>query len=156
VCPHGMWGRIRLTRGRRTRVALVLVGGVAALPTGCGGDADFKNKPRPPVPIELSGVINDTSVSVEPTRLGAGPVTLVIANLSSQSHTVTLQGGPDNTSEQVGPINPQDTGTIQETLKPGTYQVKAGSDRARARVIAPATLEIGPKRKSSSDTVLLP
>lgn len=152
-----MWGGSRLTRVRRARVAVVLVGGVAALPAaGCGGDDDFKNKPRPPVPIELSGVINDTSVSVEPSRLGAGPVTLVIANLSSQSHTVTLEGGPDDTSEQVGPINPQDTGTIQETLKPGTYEVKAGSDRAAARQLPPATLEIGPKRKSSSGTVLLP
>lgn len=151
-----MWGRKRLTRVGRRRVALVLVGGVAALPTGCGGGEDFKNKPRPPVPIELSGVISDTSVSVEPSRLGAGPITLVIANLSSQSHTVTLEGGPDDTSEQVGPINPQDTGTIQETLRPGTYEVKAGSDRASAREILPATLEIGPKRKSSSGTVLLP
>jgi hypothetical protein len=152
-----MWGRIKLTRGRRTRVALVLVGSVAALPAaGCGGGSDFKNKPRPPVPIELSGVINRTTVSVEPTRVGAGPVTLVIANLSTQSHTVTLSGGPENTSEQVGPINPQDTGTIQETLRPGTYTVKAGSERAATREITPATLEVGPKRKSSSGTVLLP
>jgi hypothetical protein len=152
-----MWGRRRLTRVRRTRVAIVLVGGVAAFPVaGCGGGSDFKDKPRPPVPISLSGVINNTSVSVEPSRLGAGPVTLVIANLSSQSHTVTLSGGPDNTSEQVGPINPQDTGTIQENLRPGTYTVKAGSDRASVREIAPATIEVGPKRKSSSDRVLLP
>jgi hypothetical protein len=152
-----MWGRSKLTRVRGTRVALLLVGSVVALPAaGCGGGDDFKNKPRPPVPIELSGVINNASVSVEPTRVGAGPVTLVIANLSSQSHTVTLEGGPHNTSEQVGPINPQDTGTIQETLEPGTYTVKAGSKRATAREITPATLEIGPKRKSSSGTVLLP
>jgi hypothetical protein len=144
-----MWGRSRL--------ALVLVGSVAALPAaGCGGGSDFKDKPRPPVSVELSGVINNTSVSVEPTHLGAGPVTLVIANLSSQSHTVTLEGGPDNTSEQVGPINPQDTATIQENLRPGTYTVKAGSERATVREIAPATIEVGAKRKSSSDRVLLP
>jgi hypothetical protein len=108
------------------------------------------------VPVELSGVINNTNVSVEPGRIGAGPITLVIANLSAQSHTVTLEGGPKNTSEQVGPINPQDTGTIQETLQPGTYTVKAGSDRASAREINPATIDVGPKRKSSSGTVLLP
>jgi hypothetical protein len=144
-----MWGR--------SRVALVLVGSVAALPVaGCGGGDDFKNKPRPPAPIELSGVINSSSVSVQPRQVGAGPVTLVIANLSDQSHTVTLEGGPKDTSEQVGPINPQDTGTIQETLQQGTYRVKAGSDRASARAISPATLEVGPKRKSSADQVLLP
>jgi hypothetical protein len=123
---------------------------------GCGGGEDFKNKPRPPSPISLSGVINNTDVSVEPSQVGAGPVTLVIANLSDQSHTVTLEGGPKDTSEQVGPINPQDTGTIQETLQQGTYTVKAGSDRAAARAISPATLEVGPKRKSSADQVLLP
>jgi hypothetical protein len=149
VCPHGMWGR--------SRVALVLVGSVAAfLVAGCGGGDDFKNKPRPPVPIELSGVINNTTVTVEPRQVGAGPVTLVIANLSSQPHTVTLEGGPKNTTERVGPINPQDTGTIQETLQPGTYTVKAGSEHASARVIAPGTIDVGPKRKSSSGTVLLP
>ena len=108
------------------------------------------------MPIQLTGVINNTDVSVEPSRLGAGPVTLNIANLSSQSHTVTLEGGPDDTSEQVGPINPQDTGTIQENLRPGTYTVTAGSDRASAREINPATISVGPKRKSSSNDVLLP
>lgn len=144
-----MWGR--------TRVALVLVGSVVALPvTGCGGGDDFKNKPRPPVPIQLSGVINSNSVSVEPRQVGAGPITLVIANLSDQSHVVTLEGGPKDTSERVGPINPQDTGTIQETLQQGTYTVKVGSARAAARAVAPATLEVGPKRKSSADQVLLP
>jgi hypothetical protein len=144
-----MWGR--------SRVALILVGSVAVFQaTGCGGGEDFKNKPRPPAPIQLTGVINNTTVSVEPSRVGAGPVTLVIANLSRQSHTVTLQGGPEDTNEQVGPINPQDTGTIQETLKQGTYTVTAGSDRATARVISPATIEVGPKRKSSADQVLLP
>src|SRR4051812_9223828 len=132
-----MWGR--------SRVALVLVGSVAALPVaGCGGGDDFKNKPRPPAPIQLSGVINDSTVSVEPRRVGAGPVTLVSAILSGQSSSVTLEGGPRDTREQVGPCSPQDTGTIQETLQQGTYTVKAGSGRAAARAISPATLEVGP------------
>jgi hypothetical protein len=123
---------------------------------GCGGGSDFKDKPRPPVPVQLTGAITDRSVSVQPNKVGAGPVTLIIANLSDQSHSVTLEGGPHNVSEQVGPINPQDTATIQENLRPGTYTVKAGSERATVREIAPATIEVGPKRKSSSDRVLLP
>jgi hypothetical protein len=136
---------------------LLLVGGLAtpAL-VGCGGGSDFKDKPRPPVPIELSGVITDKAVSVEPSRLGAGPVTILISNQSKQSHTVTLEGGPHNTSEQVGPINPLDTGRIQETLEPGTYTVKAGSEHAATHEIRPATLEIRGHRPSSSGTVLLP
>jgi hypothetical protein len=146
-----------MTRVVRTHVAVPLVGGLTALVlVGCGGGSDFKNKPRPPVPIQLSGAVNDKEVSVSPNRIGAGPVTIVIANLSSQSHTVTIEGGPHNTTEQVGPINPQDTARIQETLEQGTYTVKAGSDRATAEEIKPATLHIGRPRPSSSGTVLLP
>jgi hypothetical protein len=145
-----------MTRVGRTHAA-ALVGGLAALAmVGCGGGSDFKNKPRPPVPIQLTGAINDKAVSVEPNRVGAGPVTIVIANLSSKSHTVTIEGGPHNTTEQVGPINPQDTARIQETLEPGTYKVKAGSDQASLETIKSATLHIGRERKSSSGTVLLP
>jgi hypothetical protein len=136
---------------------LLLLGGLTILGvTACGGGSSFKDKPRPPVPVELSGVITDKSVSVEPKHLGAGPVNLVISNQSGRSHTVTLEGGPHNTTAQVGPINPLDTGRIQETLEPGTYTVKAGSSQAAATEIPPATLEIGPKRPSSSGTVLLP
>ena len=134
-------------------IAASLIGTALA---GCGSDDDFKDKPRPAVPLQLTGVINDRTVTVEPSRLGAGPINLVIANLSKQAHTVTLEGGPKNTSEQVGPINPQDTGRIQETLQPGTYTVKAGSEQAAVRLIKPATLQVGPHRKSSSGTVLLP
>ena len=146
-----------MTRVGRTRVAVLLVGGLAAPAlVGCGSGNDFKDKPRPAVPLELSGVITDKAVSVEPRRLGAGPVTILISNQSRQSHTVTLEGGPHNTIEQVGPINPLDTGRIQETLEPGTYSVKAGSVHAAAREIKPATLEIRGRRASSSGTVLLP
>ena len=146
-----------MTRVGRTRVAVLLVGGLA-MPAlaGCGGGSDFKNKPRPPVPIQLTGAINDRAVSVQPDKVGAGPVSIVIANLSNQSHTVTIEGGPHNTSEEVGPINPQDTARIQETLEQGTYTVKAGSDEAAAQEIKSAKLRVGPPRKSSSGTVLLP
>ena len=142
---------------RRGRVAVFLVAGLASpAMAGCGGGSDFKDKPRPPAPVQLTGAITDKAVSVQPNHVGSGPVTLVIANLSRQAHTVTIEGGPHNTSEEVGPINPQDTANIQEDLEEGTYTVKAGSDEASADAIEPATLHIGPRRKSSSDTLLLP
>jgi len=146
-----------MTRAGWTRVAVLLVGGlVAPALVGCGGGSDFKDKPRPAVPVQLSGVITEKSVSVEPSRLGAGPVNLVISNQSREAHTVTLEGGPNNTTEQVGPINPLDTGRIQEKLEPGTYVVKAGSARAAPRPIKPETLRIGHARPSSSGDLLLP
>jgi hypothetical protein len=146
-----------MRRVGRTRVAVLLVGGLAGPAiAGCGGGSDFKDKPRPPVPIQLTGAITDKSISVQPDKVGAGPVTLIIANLSDQSHTVTLEGGPKNISEQVGPINPQDNARIQETLQTGTYTISAGSGEATLDEIQPAELHVGAKRKSSSDRVLLP
>ena len=146
-----------MTRVGWARIAVLLFGSLASLgAAGCGGGSKFKDRPRPPVPIELSGVITDNDVSVQPDHLGAGPVTLVISNQSSRSHTVTIEGGPHNTTEQVGPINPLDTGRIQETLEEGTYTVRAGSAQATSDEIQPATLDIGPPRKSSSGQVLLP
>ena len=147
-----------MTRTRWTRgVGLLLAGGFVVFAIGgCGSGGDFKDKPRPAIPIQLSSVVTDKAVSVEPSKVGAGPVTIVVSNQSTRSHTVTLQGGPHNTVEQVGPINPLDTAQIQETLDPGTYTVTAGSDSSASPEIKPATLHIGRARASSSGTLLLP
>lgn len=127
---------------------------MTGLIAGCGGD-DFKNKPRPPVPIELTGVITDKSVTVSPAKFGAGPVTLIISNQTQESHTVTLEGAPlqnkATPKQTVGPINPLDTANIQQSLPEGKFLVKVSSSP-----IKPATLVVGPKRSSSSNDVLLP
>jgi hypothetical protein len=123
---------------------------------GCGED-DFENEPRPPVPKELSGVITEEALTVSPNRLGAGPVVITISNQTPDSHTVTLESASGGTiREQVGPINPLDTATIQRTLVPGRYTVKAGSEEAVKREIDPARLVIGKERDSASDELLLP
>ena len=126
---------------------------------GCGGD-DFENKPRPPVPVELTGVIQAKKLTVSPDAVGGGPVQITISNQTDEAHTVTLEtaseaNGP-GIRERVGPIQPDDTATIQKTLAEGTYEVSAGSDQATDKEIEPATLKIGPERKSSSDKLLLP
>lgn len=131
-----------------------------AFAAGCGGD-DFENEPRPPVTLELTGVIKPDSVSIEPSRIGAGPVRITISNQTEEARTLTLEGETDGGTQQrrsVGPINPLDTGTIQADLEPGEYTVKAGSEKAAAAgaEIASARLRIGPKRKSGSDELLLP
>ena len=121
---------------------------------GCGGGKDFENNPRPPVPLQLTGVITQKSVTVSPHKVGAGPVVITVSNQTSESHTLTLDG--QGIQERVGPINPLDTAQIQKTLKPGTYQVKAGSEKATDSTIQAATLKIGKERVSGSDKVLLP
>jgi hypothetical protein len=128
---------------------------VAALTAAGCGDEDFENQPRPPVPMELTGVIQDDKVTVSPSRnIGAGPFVITISNQTDSEHTITLEGG--RIRERVGPVAPLDTATIQRTLAPGTYEVKAGSRRAVKTPIAPASLDIGRERRNSNSELLLP
>lgn len=117
----------------------------------CGAD-DFENDPRPPVPIQLTGVITEEEVTVSPRRLGAGPVVITISNQDDRSHRLRLEG--EGVEETVGPINPLDTAVLQQSLEPGEYKVSAESNGAGG--IAPATLVIGRQRDSASDELQLP
>jgi hypothetical protein len=138
-----------------TRAAglLLLTCGSLAL-AGCGTE-HFKNNPRPLAATELTGVIQPKGVSISPDRVaGPQPVQITISNQTKEAHTVTLEGG--DVRETVGPIQPLDTGTIQKTLRTGTYQVTAGSDRAVARAISPGAVHVGSKKGSSSNQLLLP
>ena len=121
---------------------------------GCG-DEDFENRPRPPVPVGFTGVIKDDKVTVSPTKAGAGPVTITISNQTDAPKTVTLEG-ESIAPARVGPVGPLDIGEITRTLKPGSYEVRAGSEKALPKEIAPAVLEIGKQRRSSSGDLLLP
>ena len=155
------------TAKRPKRLAALLVCGAAstAAVAGCGGD-DFENEPRPPVPVEITGVITKDKVTVSPDKEGGGPIVLTISNQTKDSHTVTLEGvgsqpgtsKANQVAETVGPINPLDTATIQVTLQRGQYEVKAGSKEAvpEEKMIAPAQLEIGPERESGKNQLLLP
>lgn len=140
--------------GRALAMAVVAAG-VVLCTAGCGG-SDFKNKPRPPAPVQLSGVITDREVTVSPDRLGAGPLVLIISNQTQKAHTVKLEGPGGTAGEKVGPINPLDTARLQITAQQGRYTVSAGSPAAETAAIKPAVLDIGPPRTSSSNQVLLP
>src|SRR4051812_35479859 len=147
----------RKTRRTRGGAAVLAAGVIVVLLPGCG-DKDFKNKPRPPVPLELTGVIQEKKVTVSPNGrdqpVGAGPILITVSNQTKDAHTLTLEG--ESVRERVGPINPLDTATIQKTLKPGSYEVRAGSSVAVAHEIKPATLRIGKQRANSSNRLLQP
>jgi endonuclease YncB( thermonuclease family) len=141
-----------LYSGRIAAFAFLATAGITA--AGCGGSSDFKDEPRPPEPVQLTGVIRNDKLTVSPNRVGAGPIIILISNQTQQAHTVTLDGV--DTRDTVGPVNPLDSAKIQQTLKQGKYTVKAGSTQAVPREIAPATLSVGPQRRDSSNKVLLP
>jgi hypothetical protein len=135
-------------------VAIFAAVAAAIVMAGCGED-DFENEPRPPVPMELTGVIQDDKLTVSPSRnIGAGPFVITISNQTEAEHTITLEG--ESIVEEVGPVAPLDTATIQRTLAPGSYEVRAGSARAVRREITPASLDIGAERKNSNSELLLP
>jgi hypothetical protein len=142
---------------RRIRAgALLATCAFALAASGCGED-DFENDPRPPTPKQLTGVITEEKVTVSPNELGAGPVVITVSNQTEMPHTITLESTDGGTiREQSSNINPLDTATIQRTLTQGQYTVSAGSTEAVEREIQPATLTIGPDRKSGSDDLLLP
>ena len=126
---------------------------VAALIAGCGED-DFKREARAPVRLALTGVIQDDKVTVSPAKIGAGPVEITISNQTDRTRTITLEG--ESITEQQGPVPPGDTGTIQKTLEPGSYEVRAGSEKAVRKEIQPAVLTIGRDRGNANNELLLP
>jgi hypothetical protein len=125
----------------------------AALFAGCGED-DFANEARAPVRVALTGVIQDDEVTVSPAKVGAGPVEITISNQTDSPRTVTLEG--ESIVERHSEVQPGATATIQKTLTPGSYEVKAGSEKAVRQEIQPAILEIGKQRENSNNELLLP
>ena len=140
----------------RARVHLLLAGVVvvASALAGCGDESFDRRPERPPVPVQITGVITDEQVTVSPNRIGGGPIVLIVSNQTQRSRTVVLEGR--GIRDVVGPIQPQDTATIQATLKQGRYKVRAGAERATSREVAPATIVVGKRRPTGEDQLLLP
>ena len=142
---------------RRSRRGAVLAGLVlASAVAGCGQPDYTRRPPRPPATIQITGVITGKEVEVSPSRIGAGPIVLIVSNQDSDSHTVILEG--ERLREEAGPINPQDTATIQANVQQGRYTVRAGSERAVApgKAIRPADLSVGRERPTGEDELLRP
>jgi hypothetical protein len=133
---------------RRKRLASL---GVSALllvvaVTGCGS-SNFPNDPRPPTPIEVSARVDSQRVQVAPDRFGAGLVNFTIANISSGPVTFDVTG-PTKGSTEIQPGTPD---SLRMSMKEGTYRVTASKPK-----IKPATITVGPERRSSQNQLLEP
>jgi hypothetical protein len=124
---------------------------------GCGGsEADYKNKPRPPSPINVTASINTDRVSVSPRRFGAGPIVLTVSNQTGDSQTVTfetneLAGEQGGLRTRTSPIGPRHTATLQVDVRKGTYALAT-----RDRSINAAAIEVGKRRESAQNDLLEP
>jgi hypothetical protein len=141
--------RHRLIAARRKLLHVSVLGVLAFTLFACGG-SDDRNANRPPVPINVSVQVGSSKVTASPTKFGAGPITLLVANQSGASQTVTIDG--PRVRQSVGPINPQDTATLKVTVQPGDYTLAT----AETASLRPAKLTVGPKRPSGQNTLLLP
>jgi hypothetical protein len=134
---------------------LAVVAGLAL--GGCGSTStDYKNDPRPPGPIIVTGYIDDQRVSVSPRSLGAGPISLIVTNQTTAAQRVTIEsadaaGQGPGLKQETAPINPRDTATLKADVDPGRYSVHVGADG-----IAAAALRVGPQRASAQNDLLQP
>ena len=142
---------------RRTAAHASLAVAVVLVVAACGSNsADYKNDPRPPSPIVITGYISDQRVSVSPRSLGAGPISLIVTNQTGTAQRVTLEsagpaGSGPGIKQVTAPISPQDTATLKIDVKPGSYSVHVGADAIRA-----ARLKVGPERESAQNDLLQP
>lgn len=146
---QGMWKAGGLSAPVRAVAALAVAAGIA----GCGAGEPYANKPRPPAPITLTAAISEGRVSVSPNRFGAGPIELVVTNLSRspQQLTLTSRGGGAELSQTTGRLNPSETATIKADVRSGEYTVRTTTAGIRA-----ARLVVGAPRASAQNQLLLP
>jgi hypothetical protein len=142
---------------RRTAAHASLAVAVVLTVAACGSSsADYKNDPRPPGPIVITGYISNQRVSVSPRSLGAGPISLIVTNQTGTAQRVTLEsadptGSGPGIKQVTAPISPRDTATLKVDVKPGSYSVHVGADAIRT-----ARLKVGAERKSAQNDLLQP
>ena len=136
--------------------AAVSAAAVLGALAGCGGgEADYANKPRPAAPINVTAAISDKKISISPKEFGAGPVVFIVSNQTGDERTLTLQteelgGDKPGIKRSSDPIAPRGTGTLKADVREGSYAISVGGG------LSPASLEVGPARKSAQDELLAP
>jgi hypothetical protein len=136
---------------RRTAVIGIL-GVTAMMVSGCGGSTGtFKNRPRPPAPINVTGFVNNSRVMISPSSFGAGPINLYVTNAASQSVSLTVQSASGSKVADLQSVNPDTPGEVKFDIAPGDYQVTASQPGIR-----PAELHVGSERSSAANAVLQP
>jgi hypothetical protein len=141
---------------RRSRTLAVVAGLLAVLGvTACGSNTkDYANNPRPASPIVVTAAINGDAVALSPKKIGAGPISLIIANETQAAQQVTLESeGLDKKGlkQETAPINPAETATLKADIAEGSYTVHVAGDGIKA-----ARLQVGAKRPSAQNDLLQP
>jgi hypothetical protein len=135
----------------RHRRLLVLLAAATTV-AGCGSTHTYANKDRPPSPVTISGSIDSSHVRISPGSVGAGPLVILMANLTDRPQRLRFEtdgSGPGIRSTTV--IPPEGTGQLQVDAPKGAYVVAVRDDAVKA-----ATLRVGARRPSAQNTLLEP
>ncbi len=125
----------------------------AGILAGCGGEGEYSNLPRPPSPIVVTASIGKGSVAVSPRRFGAGPVRLLVTNLTDSAQQIIFEsaGGDGGFTQRSGPINPRGTAELKAEVPQGRAVVRVSGEGIDA-----SRVTVGPRRRSGQDELLQP
>lgn len=138
-------------RRRRILSALALAGCVPAV-AGCGSSSTNATGDRPPSPVMVSAAIDHSHVRLSPASVGAGPVQIVVANLTPRSQRLTFEtAGLGAGIRSTATVGPNDTTQMQLNPRRGHYQLSVHD-----RSVAGATLVVGAARPSAQNKLLEP
>jgi hypothetical protein len=138
----------------------MLVASALAL-TACGSTSSGATTPRPSAPVNLTVYIDDSSVSVSPSSVGAGPVTFIITNQAIQAESLTIVRSGSSAGDPLastGPINPQATAQVTVNFSSrGTYSLSTADPGAgTGSSVRPTSITVGAPRPNSNNQVLQP
>lgn len=144
--------KVKATSSIRLATAGTLALATAAT-LGCGTDRDTNKGFRPPVTKIAGLVLDGKATHISPTEIGAGPITIKVANKTGapveQVSIRSFDGGCVSDQADSGRIPAGGTGTISATLIPGTCEIVADA-------MASSKLLVGPERESAQNKLLLP
>ena len=139
------------------KTSLTLLPLVALIFAGCGTKERTANELRPPVPIQLNASLMPKKISLSPSQIGGGPVTLIVSNLTATEQRITFgANSPSGTSElridsQSATIAPNNTASMKAELSEGTYSLSVEGES-----IPTAVLNVSGERPSAQNDLMLP
>jgi hypothetical protein len=145
--------------GSRTTIGMLAV--IALAVSACGATSKGATTPRPPPPVNLTVYIDNSRVSVSPSRVGAGPVAFIITNQAREAESLAIlpaRSAAGQALANTGPINPQATAQVTVNFNsPGLYTLSTndqGGDGGSS--IRAAALRVGRPRPSGNNQLLQP
>ncbi|HWH12112.1 MAG TPA: hypothetical protein VG165_13365 [Solirubrobacteraceae bacterium] len=128
-----------LQSGRRTAAVSTLTCICAVMLAGCSDTHAPPGRSPRQRPTVVATAITAGGVSISPDHLGAGPVKLVITNMTHASQQLAVASTDAGTFRQeTAPINPQDMAQLRARLVPGSYTVSVRAAGVKSASLAVA------------------